>query len=435
MTETTRPKTLARALPKIPGWPRLGSDGRLALVLWLVAPLVGVALAWLWLGASSADLRAVAEILLVSEALSIASAWAIFHLGLRLRLASVHLKVSLTFALGLGITLFNILLVSSQMFLSPHDSTLLVILLIFAGLVALGFGYLISRSITRNLDHLAETAEKVSGGELGLRAAVRSGDEVERLAAAFNDMLQRLHEMQERERTSQQARRDLVAAVSHDVRTPVATLRAMVEALNDGVVSDEMTRQRYLKLAQQELVSLSRLLDDLFELTQQDTVAGRWTKEPGPLRDLISDVLESMRLPAEQTGVELSGRVDPAVDPVPMEALQIQRVLYNLIQNALHHTPTGGRVTVTARLVDGGQAVEVGVSDTGEGIPPDELPHVFEAFYRGERSRSRHTGGAGLGLAIARGIVEAHGGTLEAQSQPGQGSAFRFTLERRLELS
>jgi signal transduction histidine kinase len=287
-----------------------------------------------------------------------------------------------------------------------------------------------ARSITSGLENLAQTAEQVSAGDRTSRAHVQSGDEVELVGDAFNRMVQRLAEMQAREKELEQARRSLVASVSHDLRTPLTSLRAMIEALNDGVVTDEASIKRYLSLAQAEIQGLSTLVDDLFELTQLDAGAPNWTKEPASLRDLISDTLESMHAQAIAKNVTLIGSVEPTVDPVLMNSFKIQRVLYNLVQNAIRHTPAGGRITVTADLCADAQQVQVIVTDTGEGITADDLPHIFEPFYRSEKSRARDGSGAGLGLTIARGIVEAHGGALVAASRPGEGSRFSFTLPR-----
>lgn len=401
------------------------------ILLWLVAPIIALALANAWLGAPLSDLQLLAQILIASEILSLALGWTIYHLSQRFGRSNVHLKIALTYALGLGITFLNILFVSIPMFLSKHDSTLLLILLAFAALVALGFGQLMARSITGGLGQLAHTAEKIASGDLTERARVNSGDEVEMVAAAFNRMVERLDEMQAREKESEQARRALVAAVSHDLRTPLTSLRAMIEAINDGVVTDEKQVRRYLALTQAEIQNLSRLVDDLFELTQLDAGALMWTKELGSLRDLISDTLESMQAQSEEKGVKLSGWVDPQVDPVPMNSLKMQRVLYNLLQNAIRHTPAGGAVSVTAQLRNSGNQVQVEIKDTGEGIAESDLGKIFEPFYRGEKSRSRNVGdGSGLGLAIAKGFVEAHGGRIGVESRAGAGSRFWFTLPR-----
>ncbi len=402
------------------------------VALWILAPVVAMALAALWLRPPAADLVLLAEILIGSEVLSLALGWGAYRLSLRRRLASVQVKIALTFALGLGVTLLNVLFVSIPMFISAHDSGLLLVLLAFATIVALGFAQLMARSITSGLEHLANTAEQVSLGDRTIRAEVRSGDEVENLARSFNRMVERVTAMQARQEEMEQSRRALVAAVSHDLRTPLTSMRAMVEAINDGVVSDEAGAQRYLALVQQEIQNLGRLVDDLFDLTQTDAGALHVTCEPGSLRDLISDTLESMQAQAAAKQVALSGSVTPAVDPVPMDSLKIQRVLYNLLQNAIRHTAAGGRVSVTAQTCEGGKGVEVKIADNGEGIAPGDLEHIFEPFYRGDQSRARDGRGAGLGLPIARRIVEAHGGTLDVTSQPGTGSCFRFTLPRDL---
>jgi signal transduction histidine kinase len=396
----------------------------LFVVLWMLAPLSALALAALWLHAPISDLQVLAQIFVASEVLSLGLGWAVYRLSMRLGLASVQVKIALTFALGLGITLLNIL------FISAHDSGLLVVLLFFATLVAFGFGQLMSRSITGGLEDLAHTAEKISLGDRESRVQVQSGDEVEMVAGAFNRMVQRLGEMEAREKELELARRSLVASVSHDLRTPLTSLRAMVEAINDGIVTDEATVRRYLSLIQLEIQNLSHLVDDLFELTQLDAGAVDWTKEPGSLHDLISDTIESMQAQAAAKGVNLSGSVEPSVDPVLMNSLKIQRVLYNLVQNAIRHTPSGKQVSVAAQPCAGGKQVEVEIADAGDGIAPSDLPHIFEPFFRSEKSRARYGGGAGLGLTISRGIVEAHGGTIDVKSEPGKGSRFRFTLPR-----
>ena len=200
-----------------------------------------------------------------------------------------------------------------------------------------------------------------------------------------------------------------------------------IEAINDGVVTDAETIHAYLQSAQSQIADLSLLVNDLFELSQLDAGAVNWQTEAASLHDLISDTLASLQAPATENNVRLSGRVEPDVDPVQMNSHQIQRVLYNLITNALRHTPAGGMVTVQAKSTQS-NTVQVDVTDSGEGIAASDLPFVFERFYRGDKSRSG--GGAGLGLAIAKRIVESHGGTIGVTSRDGSGSRFSFTLKR-----
>jgi signal transduction histidine kinase len=241
-----------------------------------------------------------------------------------------------------------------------------------------------------------------------------------------------LEQAKMREREADEARRDLVAAVSHDLRTPLASTRALIEAVADGVVDDPETRARYLASARGELAMLGRLIDDLFELARIDAGVLQLELEETSLRDLVSDTLSSFGPEAERRGVRLVGEIAPEVDPVHANPSKLQRVLYNLVSNALRHTPADGKVFL--RAVTEEETIRVEVADTGEGIAPEDLPRIFGRSFRGERSRSMpETGddsGAGLGLAIARGLVEAHGGTISVESQLGEGSRFSFTLQR-----
>jgi signal transduction histidine kinase len=243
-------------------------------------------------------------------------------------------------------------------------------------------------------------------------------------------MAQDLAEASAREKEAERARRDLIAAVSHDLRTPLASTRALIEAVTDGVVEDPEKQARYLASARSELEKLGRLVDDLFELSRIDAGALRLNLEEASLRDLISDTLSGFRHQAERKGVSLVGEVSDGVDPVLANPPRLQRVLYNLVSNALRHTPADG--TIVLRAEPGKGMVRVEVSDTGEGIVPEDLSRVFERSFRGERSRTRIEAGdgAGLGLAIARGLIEAHGGEMSVESQPGEGARFYFTLRR-----
>jgi signal transduction histidine kinase len=183
---------------------------------------------------------------------------------------------------------------------------------------------------------------------------------------------------------------------------------------------------RYLRTAQREIRSLSLLIDDLFELSQLEAGGLEMEVTPNSLSDLISDTIEAFSELAARQEVALEGSAVQGIDPVWMDAQQIGRVLSNLVSNGLRHTPAGGRVTIRAFPVESGVRVEV--SDTGKGIDAQDLPFIFERFYRGEKSRSRATGGAGLGLAIAKGIVEAHRGEIGVESQQGKGACFFFIL-------
>jgi signal transduction histidine kinase len=227
-------------------------------------------------------------------------------------------------------------------------------------------------------------------------------------------------------------RRDLIAWAGHDLRTPLASVQAIVEALADGMVEDADTVDRYLRTAQREIRSLSLLIDDLFELSQLEAGGLELEAMPNSLSDLISDTIEAFSELAARQQVGLEGSVVQGLDPVLFDVQQIGRVLANLVGNGLRHTPAGGQVRIRAFPVEEG--VRVAISDNGEGIDDQDLPFVFERFYRGEKSRSRATGGAGLGLAIAKGIIEAHGGEIGVESTRGEGTCFFFVLPQESSL-
>jgi signal transduction histidine kinase len=329
------------------------------------------------------------------------------------------------YALSSVLTFFNVWFSAQMMFASQHDLLLAIVLLVFAGGMAMALGYFLSSTVTERIHLLKEAADRLARGELGTRVPVTGRDEVASLASAFNQMAAQLQAADQQQRELEVLRRDLIAWVGHDLQTPLASIRAILEALADGMVDEAETVQRYLATAQRDVRSLSALIDDLFQMAQLDAGGLPLDRADNSLADLISDTLESFSALAARQGTHLEGRAAPDVDPVYMDTQRIGRVLNNLVANALRHTPAGGRVEVAARRTASG--VELIVSDTGEGIHADDLPHVFERFYRGEKSRSRARGGSGLGLAIARGIVRAHGGEIRVDSPPGQGT--RFTLD------
>jgi signal transduction histidine kinase len=230
--------------------------------------------------------------------------------------------------------------------------------------------------------------------------------------------------MEERSRREiEEARRQLVAAASHDLRTPLASLRLLVESIDDGVATGE-TRDRYLKEIRTHVAVLSDLIDDLFELSRIEAGDISWTLRQVELHDLIGDTVAAMRAPADERGVHLAAELPAGELLASANAEKVQRVLFNLIQNAIRHTPADGSVTVRANA-NGGN-VEVEVADSGEGVPSGDGERVFEAFYRGDAARGED--GAGLGLAISRAIVEAHGGKIWLEDG-APGTRVRFTLK------
>jgi two-component system sensor histidine kinase SaeS len=410
-------RQLGRTL--VPGF--LVLIGMTSLVLLVVA---------LFLNPPPGDLVALTVFLLLSGGLTIILGLGIAHVGWPGWTGSLRARLLLTSMLTAVLGLANVGFTAFLMFLSPHDLALLAGLLGFALGMSIFVAISLSSSTIHSFHQLVGAVNQISAGYLTARVPLHSQDEVGKLASIFNHMVERLEESFTRERELEQARKELISSVSHDLRTPLASIRAMIESINDGVVSDQETVRRYLRTIETEVENLSQLINDLFELSQMEAGTLELHLESSSLTDLISDTLESMSAQATAGGrhLNLKGSVDGEVPSVVMDARRVQRALYNLVQNALRHTPPDGTIYILAR--DVGTEVQVEVSDTGEGIPDEELNRVFDRFYRPERSRSRDTGGAGLGLSIAKGIVEAHGGRIWVESALGKGSTFGFALPK-----
>jgi signal transduction histidine kinase len=377
------------------------------------------------------DLVYLAALLGITSLVSAGLGFISHRLGWWRRLPQLSQTLILGYFLAGGLALFNVWLTARLMFINQHDLILGSLLLIFAGGVSIAFGYFISISITQDLKDLVQGAEQISQGDFSARVKISGSDEVAQLALAFNQMAGQLAQAAQAERTLDQARRNLVAWASHDLRTPLTSIRVMLDALVDGVVDDPETVDRYLRQSQNEINRMSALIDDLFELAQLDAGYQHLDFEWLTLSDLISDTLESFAAQAKAYGVTLDGSVTPEIDPAWAAPDKLSRILDNLLGNALRYTPSGGSIHLDASLQ--GQAILISVSDTGSGINPKDLPHIFDRFYRGEKSRSRNgdqSNGVGLGLAIVKGLVQAHGGQIQVESQIGKGTRFWFSLPR-----
>ncbi|GHI10017.1 kinase [Streptomyces cellostaticus] len=267
--------------------------------------------------------------------------------------------------------------------------------------------------LVRPLRALTEAAQQPP--ELHVRVPVTTRDETGILAEAFNDLTER------RERLEAQ-RKAMVSDIAHELRSPLTNIRGWLEVVRDGVVDPDPA---LLASLHEESLVLQRIIDDLEDLAAADAGTLRLHREPVPAGDLLGQVAAAHRVAADAAGVALRAEADDTAwleaDPVRM-----RQALGNLVSNALRHTPADGTVTLTARR--DGEEVVLTVADTGTGIAPEDLPHVFDRFWRAEKSRSRRTGGSGLGLPIVRHLVAAHGGTAEAASEPGEGAVFTLRL-------
>ena len=401
--------------------PHLRFLGGVALTLALA-----LAIFFLLMNPPVRDLGLMAIFLAITAAISVVVGYGAYRLGWINHSPRISWVLLGGYALASVLTFLNVWVTARLMFASEHDLLLATVLLLFAAGIAMSVGYFLSVALTDRIVTLNRAALEIAQGDLSVRVPVTGNDEMASLAHTFNEMAAQLEAADRKQRELDTLRRNLIAWAGHDLRTPLASIQAIVEALADGVVEDPGTVDRYLHTAQREIRSLSLLIDDLFELAQLEAGGVPLELSPNSISDLISDTMESFSELAGRQGVTLAGSVDLDVDPVIMDAQLIGRVLSNLLGNALRHTPSGGTVQVRAYRTAENVAVEI--LDTGEGIDAGDLPHIFERFYRGEKSRSRATGGAGLGLAIAKGIVEAHGGQIGAESAPGEGTCFSFFL-------
>lgn len=284
------------------------------------------------------------------------------------------------------------------------------------GLVGLLLGSLLVRQITAPVGAMSAAAEAIAAGDLSRRVPAANDDEIGRLGRSFNRMAESLAR-------AETLRRNMVADIAHELRTPLSVIQGNLEALLDGVFPLD---REHVAAVHEETLLLNRLVSDLRDLALAEAGELRLERSPTAVAEMITQTVEGFQAQASEKGVTLAVELPAELPTVMGDEQRLAQVLHNLLSNGLRHTPMGGTVTVRAARV--GDEVQVAVADTGEGIPPEDLPYVFERFYRADRSRARTSGGSGLGLAIAKQIVEAHGGRIWARSWPGAGSTFAFSL-------
>jgi len=283
-------------------------------------------------------------------------------------------------------------------------------------LVALGVGLVLARTLTRPLHALTEATHRMAGGELEQEVPVKSQDEIGELAAAFNRMSREVAR-------ANNARRQMTADVAHELRTPLTVIAGYVESMRDGDLAPTPER---LAVIYAEIEHLQNLVGDLRTLTQADTGELKLNQQAVNPGELLQQACATFQHQAAQQGVALRLEANHELPAIAVDESRMTQVLGNLISNALRYTPAGGEIVLEATR-NGGQ-VTLTVRDTGAGIPADDLPHVFDRFYRADRSRAGESGASGLGLAIAKALVEAHGGVIAAESTPGQGTAVHIRL-------
>lgn len=390
-----------------------------ALLAFIAAVLAGLALFQVTMQPSGSDRIELGVIFIVMAAVSATVSILLPVVARRSqRLITTLFVLSVV---SLVIAGFGLVVTASRMFFSDHDLTLVVVVLGFGLLASLAFALSASKALTEDLTRMSDTAGKVAAGDLLARTGVSRADEIGQLAKGIDEMAQKLEEAHAARVIEDERRRQFFAAVGHDLRTPLASAQVAVEALRDGVAADP---DRFYASLQRDLSVLHALVDDLFLLARIQ--AGDVAIEPvhTDLTDVADEAIEVLHPVAVRADVEI--RLDAPSRVVARTGPEaVSRVMRNLIDNAIRHAPAGSVVTVE---VTGARDATVMVLDEGPGFSEAFLPFAFESFSRSDADRSRETGGAGLGLAIAKGFVSALNGEIWAEPGPGGKVGFRLPV-------
>lgn len=343
----------------------------------------------------------------------------------------MKLRTYLLLANTISIAFIIILLMAfyRYMLLNKEQFIWLTLATVAAGIVSGLLHFMLLRPLEGSVRRIGEGAGRIAAGDLEARVEHTGLKEFRQLADQFNHMGISLEESFRQVKAAESAQRELVANMAHDLRTPLALVQSYVEALEDGLIQDEETFKRYLGTIRSETIRLGELIQDLFELSTLDAEK-REPEEfrPAVAEDVLVELLPRFTKPFESRSLQLRVKLPERPLRLTMQPRHLQRVLQNLLENAVRHSPQGGLIVIEAKEMNGQpKLIRFTVSDEGEGVPVEERERIFERFYRSDRSRSRESGGAGLGLSIAKLLVEQYGGTIGVQQSGLQGSAFWFT--------
>ncbi|AQU06129.1 sensor histidine kinase [Dehalococcoides mccartyi] len=289
-----------------------------------------------------------------------------------------------------------------------------------AGLAALGLGLLLANQIIRPINILNRSARQIASGKLSQRVKVNSRDELGELAESFNHMAKNLE-------NNEQSRQRLLADIAHELRTPLTVIEGTVDGMLDGVFAADT---HHLTTIKEESATLTRLIKDLRDISLAESGKLKLEMAQVDIADIVQRQARQASILAKDKSISLITDISSGSSAITGDAIRLNQITSNLLSNALRHTPTGGQITLSLKnmLYQGKPGVMVSVADTGEGIPPADLPHIFDRFYRVTTSRARSEGGSGLGLAIVKEMTEAHGGYVWAESTLGKGSTFNYWL-------
>lgn len=311
---------------------------------------------------------------------------------------------------------FNARDIKDNLFLGKINHSFLIGSLIVIGL-ALMITILITRPIIRPIEQLTEAVQKMEKGDLSVRVNIPSRDETGRLARAFNKMAESMDKLTI-------LRRNMVSDVAHELRTPLTNIRGYLEASRDGLLKPD---ENLVNNLYEEAMLLNRLVDDLQDLALVESGHVTLDLQPVEIQGLIETTIDLYQTQAHALGLSLSAVIEPGLPAAQADSHRLMQVIRNLVNNAMAHTPAGGKITVIAKTGEN-KTVQLTVEDSGEGIPEDQLDLIFERFYRVDQSRNRATGGNGLGLSIVKQLVELQGGKVWVESQAGKGSSFHIII-------
>ncbi|RBW70698.1 HAMP domain-containing sensor histidine kinase [Bacillus taeanensis] len=341
----------------------------------------------------------------------------------------MKLRTQLLLANALSIVIIFVFLIISymRMFLSNDAVIVLSFVTIGAGVVSFIAHSFFIRPIEKSVQFISSESKKVAKGNFDGKVPSSGPLEFQQLAENFNEMSKQLNDSFTKIKKSEASRRELIANISHDLRTPLSSIQSFVEALQDDVIQDEASFERYLATIQLETKQLSELINDLFQLSELDAGSETYHPHPYHVDSLIVETLQNLLLQLEENRTEVNVVIPEKLPAAAVMPEKIKRVLINLIQNAVRYSPRGSVIQLKADE-SSREWIKISISDQGEGISESEYSQIFDRFYRVEKSRSKEKGGSGLGLAIAKSIVELHGGQIGVHSREGGGSTFWFTI-------
>ncbi|MEI7926460.1 MAG: HAMP domain-containing sensor histidine kinase, partial [Chloroflexota bacterium] len=371
----------------VPAWSGLLRAG----VAVLVAVAAGLGLVELLLRPPMDDLQALGLYMLVSAAATVGVGAFVVVAMDRAGVTTLRTRIALGSVIGALVGLLNVLIVSQLMFVSTaHDLRLLAALVGFSSLVALGFSGWVASRVSGQLQVVRWRIRGLAAGDYATRIAPTGADEISMQARDLNELARLLQAAEASRDALDRERRDLTVAISHDLRTPLASIRAMAEALVDGVVSEPGEVGRYHSTIRKEVERLGRMVDDLFQIAQIDSGALALDRHPISLHEVAAEVTDGMQARAAAAGIALTLGSSEVLPPIALDGALMERAIGNLVANAIEHTPAGGTVTVTARRM--GRAHRLSVADTGDGIDAADQERVWQPFFRADRSRNRVPG-------------------------------------------